>query len=130
MARGDPRKTKGDVAGVFAADEVGVGSVEIVERDFETFALVELPLLEHGDQFPFAMTRDFSGDDEAEVAGSMCAAIMFANIFELDVVEGFDAVGEAGIVLADGLLEFWPKKARIFVLVAGELGADVAFFAF
>lgn len=73
---------------------------------------------------------EFAGDDEAHVAGDVGAAMVFAEVFELDILEGFEAVLEVeGLAFADGALDFGPDEAEVVVHIASEFGFDIAFFA-
>ena len=121
-------KAKADIAGVFATDENWLSARVIVDWHVEFFALFEIPIFEHLDDFLFA-TAQAARDNKLHIIGGVGAAMMFANVLELDIINGFETLGISEDFFAQLLLELWPDETTVIVLVAGQLGTDVTLLA-
>ena len=98
--------------------------MELVERRIETFAVFKIPAVDGLEELAAAAKAEIAGDNEAHIASGVSAAIMFANILELDVGEGTKTLLEVLDIFADRLLKTRPEETIIIVEIAGKLGFD------
>ena len=91
-ALNDEGKAKADVGGIFATNKNRVGADIEADRHFHFFARLEIPVFKHVDDFALAATEAAS-NNELHIGGRVSAAMMLADVLELDIIDSLEAFG-------------------------------------